>query len=213
LIADSPYKLNDGSYHTHIGSMTMLIRVSPDDTIEKIKDKLSKIRGLDIDAGNQSTNTPSHTYYYATVYEQDGVIIDSPVYQSIIELNIQNGANENQAIKLIYKSLNLHSLGISSTNSLTKEASESAISQIANALSIVSEQRSIFGAYQNRLEHARYNVDNMSENTQSAESKIRDTDMVKEIVEYSKQQILQQTLHSLFSQANQMPERVLALLK
>jgi len=193
--------------------MTMLIRVSPDDTIEKIKDKLSKIRGLDIDAGNQSTNTPSHTYYYATVYEQDGVIIDSPVYQSIIELNIQNGANENQAIKLIYKSLNLHSLGISSTNSLTKEASESAISQIANALSIVSEQRSIFGAYQNRLEHARYNVDNMSENTQSAESKIRDTDMVKEIVEYSKQQILQQTLHSLFSQANQMPERVLALLK
>jgi len=123
--------------------MTMLIRVSPDDTIEKIKDKLSKIRGLDIDAGNQSTNTPSHTYYYATVYEQDGVIIDSPVYQSIIELNIQNGANENQAIKLIYKSLNLHSLGISSTNSLTKEASESAISQIANALSIVSEQRSL----------------------------------------------------------------------
>ncbi len=213
LVADSPYGLKDGSTHTNVGSTTMTIRVTSDDTTDTIKDKLNKISGLDIYAGNESTNSPSNTYYYARKYNQNGVIIDSPIYQSVIDLNIQSGANENQAIKLTYKTLNIHSLGINNTNSLTGEASGNAISQAANALTIVSEQRSLFGAYQNRLEHARYNVDNMSENTQAAESKIRDTDMAKEMVEFSKQQILQQAIHSLSSQANQMPERVLALLK
>ena len=76
------------------------------------------------------------------------------------------------------------------TNVLTQDAATSTINEVADALKIVSEQRSRFGSYQNRMEHA-YDINqNTSENTQAAESQIRDTNMAKEMVRFSKNSIL-----------------------
>ena len=72
---------------------------------------------------------------------------------------------------------------------------------VQSAISMVSEQRSYLGALQNRLEHTVANLDNISENTQSAESRIRDTDMADEMTRFSKESILQQAATSMLAQA------------
>ena len=87
-----------------------------------------------------------------------------------------------------------------------------AIDAIADAVAKVSRQRSALGAIQNRLEHTISNLDNVVENTTSAESRIRDTDMAKEMVTYSKNNILQQAGQSMLAQANQSNQGVLSLL-
>ena len=88
-----------------------------------------------------------------------------------------------------------------------------AIDSIGDAISKVSAQRSSLGAIQNRLEHTIANLDNISENTTAAESRIRDTDMASEMVEYSKNNILKQAGTSMLAQANQSSQGVLALLQ
>ena len=87
------------------------------------------------------------------------------------------------------------------------------LSAVQNAINKVSTQRSALGALQNRLEHTIANLDNVSENTQSAESRIRDTDMADEMVEYSKNNILAQAGQSMLAQANQSTQGVLSLLQ
>jgi len=87
-----------------------------------------------------------------------------------------------------------------------------AIQTISKAIKMVSEQRSALGAVQNRLEHTIKNLGNVIENTQSAESAIRDTDMATEMVQYSKNNILAQAGQSMLAQANQSNQGVLSLL-
>ena len=87
------------------------------------------------------------------------------------------------------------------------------INMVQNAINNVSGQRSALGALQNRLEHTISNLDNVSENTQSAESRIRDTDMADEMVRYSKNNILAQAGQSMLAQANQSTQGVLSLLQ
>ena len=93
------------------------------------------------------------------------------------------------------------------------EHAGTAMKQIQDAIDKVSTQRATLGAVQNRLEHTIANLDNVSENTQSAESRIRDTDMAKEMVTYSKNNILQQAGQSMLAQANQSNQGVLSLLQ
>ena len=93
------------------------------------------------------------------------------------------------------------------------KAATYAIDAIADAVAKVSSQRSALGAVQNRLEHTIANVDNVVENTTSAESRIRDTDMAEEMVEYSKNNILAQAGQSMLAQANQSNQGVLSLLQ
>jgi flagellin len=88
-----------------------------------------------------------------------------------------------------------------------------AIDAIASAIETVSAQRSALGALQNRLEHTINNLDNVVENTTSAESRIRDTDMAEEMVEYSKNNILAQAGQSMLAQANQATQGVMNLLQ
>jgi flagellin len=87
------------------------------------------------------------------------------------------------------------------------------ISAVQDAINKVSSQRSALGALQNRLEHTIANLDNISENTSSAESRIRDTDMAEEMVEYSKNNILAQAGQSMLAQSNQSTQGVLSLLQ
>lgn len=125
---------------------------------------------------------------------------------------LQVGANANQTI----------SVSISALTGVIKEALEthvsgaaaqSAITSIQSSITKISTLRSKLGAIQNRLEHTVANLDNISENTQSAESRIRDTDMAEEMVQYSKNNILQQAGQSMLAQANQANQGVLSLLQ
>ncbi len=95
----------------------------------------------------------------------------------------------------------------------TYEKAQATLSKIQEAINKVSTQRSALGALQNRLEHTIANLDNVAENTQAAESRIRDTDMASEMVEYSKNNILAQAGQSMLAQANQSTQGVLSLLQ
>jgi flagellin len=131
--------------------------------------------------------------------------------------NLQVGALSGQNIKISIKNMNASSIGVkgltasTSVNSFT--AAGSAMNAIQSAIQVVSDQRSYLGAVQNRLEHTIANLDTTSENTSAAESRIRDTDMADEMVNYSKNNILQQAGQSMLAQANQSKQGVLSLLQ
>ena len=108
------------------------------------------------------------------------------------------------------KSLGLDGINVSDA---TGKSATYAIDAIADAVAKVSAQRSSLGAIQNRLEHTIANVDNVVENTNAAESRIRDTDMADEMVNYSKNNILAQAGQSMLAQANQSNQGVLSLLQ
>ena len=104
-------------------------------------------------------------------------------------------------------------IGVSGLSVSTQTAAETSICTVQKAIACVSGQRSALGAVQNRLEHTVSNLDNISENTSSAESRIRDTDMAEEMVTYSKNNILAQAGQSMLAQANQSNQGVLSLLQ
>lgn len=113
----------------------------------------------------------------------------------------------------IFKVDGVDSTTISGPNVDNYQKAQATITMIANAINNVSGQRSALGALQNRLEHTIANLDNVAENTQSAESRIRDTDIASEMVEYSKNNILAQAGQSMLAQANQSTQGVLSLLQ
>lgn len=130
---------------------------------------------------------------------------------SFTQKKLQVGALKGQTITFSIDCMSDDAIGVNALN-ITAAASD-AISTLAGALSLVSQQRSTLGALQNRLEHTIANLDNVSENTQAAESRIRDTDMAAEMVEYSKNNILAQAGQSMLAQANQATQGVLAILQ
>ena len=127
--------------------------------------------------------------------------------------NLQIGALSGQKISVSIGKMNTACLGISSLKMSSFSAAGKAMEAIQAAIDKVSTQRSTLGALQNRLEHTINNLDTTSENTQSAESRIRDTDMASEMVEYSKNNILSQAGQSMLAQANQQTQGVLSLIQ
>lgn len=128
---------------------------------------------------------------------------------------LQVGANANQTISIAISALK-SVVGASLAGALkidTATNAQSAITTVQSSIEKLSTLRSKLGAVQNRLEHTVANLDNISENTQSAESRIRDTDMAEEMVQYSKNNILQQAGQSMLAQANQANQGVLSLLQ
>ena len=107
--------------------------------------------------------------------------------------------------------MNAEILGLNAVDASTSDKAKGSISIISEALDKVNAMRSQIGADQNRLEHTFKNVTNIEENTQAAESLIRDTDMANEMVRYTKDGILQQATQTILAQANQNPQRVLTL--
>ena len=130
-------------------------------------------------------------------------------------LHVGSDADMTNKISVNIETMNSAYLGIKGLNVAddSGNAATYAIDAIADAVAKVSEQRSALGAVQNRLEHTIDNLDNVVENTTSAESRIRDTDMAEEMVNYSKNSILQQAGQSMLAQANQANQGVLSLLQ
>ena len=126
--------------------------------------------------------------------------------------DLQVGSLKGQTISISISKMNAGSIGVSGLKVSSNKVAGEAMSNIQKAIESVSTQRSKLGAIQNRLEHTINNLDTTSENTQAAESRIRDTDMASEMVEYSKNNILQQAGQSMLAQANQQNQGVLSLL-
>ena len=124
---------------------------------------------------------------------------------------LQVGAVSGQKIEISIKNMNASSLKINALKVSSYSAAGKAMDKVQKAIQSVSDMRSTLGALQNRLEHTVANLDNISENTQSAESQLRDTDMAEEMVEYSKNNILAQAGQSMLAQANQSTQGVLSL--
>ena len=132
-----------------------------------------------------------------------------------ISFNLHVGADSADDNKIAVKieSMSAKGIGVYGLKVDTEDDATAAIDRIAEAVQKVSSQRSTLGAAQNRLEHTIANLDNVVENTTSAESRIRDTDMAQEMVNYSKNNILAQAGQSMLAQANQSNQGVLTLLQ
>ncbi|MFZ5644526.1 MAG: flagellin [Bacillota bacterium] len=125
----------------------------------------------------------------------------------------QIGSNSGQTISISVDDMRASALGVSTVKVDTDQNATTAVAQINNAIERVSAQRSKLGAYQNRLEHTINNLGTASENLTASESRIRDVDMAKEMMEYTKNSILAQAATAMLAQANQQPQGVLSLLR
>ena len=200
---------------------------------DKVKAKLATIfKDYDIEANNlkeikltQKVGTDKDEFKVKlngadtgfTTTIKDGVTARA---QEVSEgkVSVQVGANASQSMSIEIGDMRAQALKI--TNAKGKglsvkdaESANEAITAFDAALNAVSSQRANLGAVQNRLEYTISNLDNTAENLTSAESTLRDVDMAKEMMEYSKNNILNQAAQAMISQANQQPQNVLQLLR
>ncbi|MCT4605036.1 MAG: flagellin [Marinisporobacter sp.] len=142
-----------------------------------------------------------------TITMSDGAVKEE------FDATFQIGANKGQTMDVKIGDMRADGLGVSGVDLSTKEGAQKAVDTIEAAIKKVSTQRSSLGAYQNRLEHSIKNLDTSSENLVAAESRIRDVDMAKEMMNFQKNNILQQAAQAMLAQANQAPQGVLQLLR
>ena len=172
-------------------------------------------------AGTNGTKLKDATLYdefrnkITTIGNTDVTATKDQVGSLKLSLHVGADATSNNKIELNLDAMSAKGLGVNGirVDGATSDNADAAIETIKEAIQKVSTQRSALGAVQNRLEHTISNLDNVVENTTSAESAIRDTDMATEMVEYSKNNILSQAGQSMLSQANQQTQGVLSLLQ
>lgn len=126
---------------------------------------------------------------------------------------IHIGANASQTLSVSITTMGAKALGVDAIDLSKQSLANKAITSITKAISRVSAQRSSLGAIQNRLEHTINNLGTSSENLSAAESRIRDVDMAKEMMNQTKNSILAQAAQAMLAQANQQPQGVLQLLR
>ena len=219
--------LNQASTNAQDG--TSLIQTA-EGALSEIHSVLQRMRELTVQASNDTYVTADRE---AVALEVRALTSEIDRIASQTEFNtmkLLNGSFQNKDLQVGANAKQLISFSISSMSSAGLKVSNGAvaaiisknntgasitkvISTVDKALTAVSLQRSTLGAIQNRLEHTIANADNTSENLQSAESRIRDLDMAKEMVSYSKSSILQQAGQSMLAQANQATQGVLSLLQ
>ena len=173
------------------------------------------VKASSIGADTAATNATKANDAYDTATTTFTLNKGTVSYKDGLSFNLHVGADADMTNKITVNidSMNSAGLGIKGIKADTEQDATYAIDAIADAISTVSSQRSALGAVQNRLEHTINNLDNVVENTTSAESRIRDTDMAEEMVNYSKNNILAQAGQSMLAQANQSNQGVLSLLQ
>jgi len=184
---------------------------------------LQRMRELAVQASNDTNVTADRT---AIQSEIDALVSEVNRIAGNTEFNTQKlldgtfsnkvfhiGANSGQSITLTIATMNAAALSVDSLDVSDSANANSAISSINAAIETVSAERSKLGAVQNRLEHTINNLGATAENLTAAESRIRDVDMAKEMMEFTKNNILMQAAQSMLAQANQQPQGVLQLLR
>ena len=184
---------------------------------------LQRMRELAVQAANDTYVDNDRSYIQAEIKQLTAEInrIASTTEfntQKLLDGNysgkkFQIGANADQMVTLSIESMKSSDLKIDNIQVDSYDNASKAITTINEAISIVSKERSNLGAIQNRLEHTIKNLDTAAENLQASESRIRDVDMAKEIMQFSKLNILNQAAQTMLAQANQNPQSVLQLLR
>ena len=203
-----------GNKYTAIGVSATTAKdadtITLNEAYNKMAEELQKASSIGTDEGKAATisNKGNGTFEIknGSVEVKNGLSFN---------LHVGADADMTNKINVDIDTMSAAGLGIKDINVAddTGAAATYAIDAIADAVAKVSSQRSALGAVQNRLEHTIDNLDNVVENTTSAESRIRDTDMAEEMVNYSKNSILQQAGQSMLAQANQANQGVLSLLQ
>ncbi len=183
-------------------------------------EKVDKSRGADSSKIRDSIHARASKNYVATKQTLNsidgklysGFMVNGKMYLTSAEARDAYGTLQASAAQ-IFKVAAQSGGTVSSPNVDNYLKAQATITMVQNAINNVSGQRSALGALQNRLEHTIANLDNVAENTQSAESRIRDTDIASEMVEFSKNNILAQAGQSMLAQSNQSTQGVLSLLQ
>lgn len=178
-----------------------------DAIIEQTKGKLEGVELSKAKAGNDLVITSTQTGIKSKVEIENGAKNEG------FEATFQVGANSNQTISISIGDMRADALGVKNVDLTTAEGSQEATATIQAAIEKVSTERAGLGAVQNRLEYTISNLDNTTENLTSAESTLRDVDMAKEMMTFSKNNILNQAAQAMLAQANQQPQNVLSLLR
>jgi len=194
--------------------------------LNEVHDMLQRMNELATKAANETLTSSDRTYINEEITALKTEINRTAEATEFNNQHLLNGSftnkklqvgtetNDNNQIKISISKMSASGIGIGSISVTGSNGSNAlkAMDKIKSALESVSKQRSDLGAIQNRLEHTIKNLDNVTENTQAAESQIRDTDMAKEMVKYSNNNILAQAGQSMLAQANQTNQGVLSLL-
>ncbi len=201
-VHDMLQRMNELSVKASNGTLSSADRGNIQDELDQLTSEINRV----------STTTKFNELYLLSGTNQDGSKTDG-----VLGVSLQVGADPLATNKIAVGITAMNSKTLFGTTALNVKDSTGAkacsvLSIIGSAINIVSKQRSALGAVQNRLEHTIKNLDNITENTTAAESQIRDTDMASEMVQYSKNNILQQAGQSMLAQANQANQGVLSLL-
>ncbi len=201
-VHDMLQRMNELSVKAANGTLSSADRGNIQDELDQLTSEINRV----------STTTKFNELYLLSGSEQNGSST-----KGVLSVSLQVGADPLNSNKISIGITAMNSKVLFGTDALSVKDStgamaSSVISKVGSAINIVSKQRSALGAVQNRLEHTIKNLDNIVENTTSAESQIRDTDMASEMVVYSKNNILQQAGQSMLAQANQANQGVLSLL-
>lgn len=191
--------------------------------LDEVHSMLQRARELAVQAGNDTNQAGDRKAIKA---ELDQLKTEIASIASRTEFNkqklldgkfkgkqLQVGANKGQTMTITIVTMTATAIGFKATDVSSNGKAGSVLGEIDAAIAKVSETRSNLGAVQNRLEHAIKNLDNAAENTQAAESRIRDTNMAKEMSEFTKNNVLSQAAQSMIAQANQVPQQALQLLR
>jgi len=193
--------------------------------LNEVHSMLQRMSELAVQASNDTNQTVDRTALQSEVEQLQTEINRVADTTQFNKQNILNGDFTNKNIQVGANANELIGISITDVKTTVSDAiakgtkvntftdAQAAITNIQKSITALSTQRSTLGAIQNRLEHTTANLDNISENTQAAESRIRDTDMAEEMVTYSKNNILQQAGQSMLAQANQANQGVLSLLQ
>lgn len=168
---------------------------------------------IDNAAGAQELN---FSKFGITVKTNAGYAADAAVGDVVVKAGSARfhiGANTDQKLDLAISDMSTTGLGVNGIDVSTQAGADAAITTIQTAIDSVSSERAKLGAYQNRLEHTISNLGTSSENLTAAESRVRDVDMAKEMMNFQKNNILSQAAQAMLAQANQQPQGVLQLLR
>lgn len=193
--------------------------------LNEVHDMLQRMNELAVKASNDTNQSTDLSYIQSEVdalVSEISRVAQTTTFneQSLLDgtftskgLQVGTEGTASNLITINISKMSASGIGVSGLKVSTTSKARTAITTIKNALQSVSKQRSDLGAVQNRLEHTINNLDNVAENTTSAESRIRDTDMATEMVKYSNNNILTQAGQAMLAQANQANQGVLSLLQ
>ena len=208
-------EINDGTANIFVKNLLLASYDSSTHTMGAGSVVASSLKTIGADIlGSSAKDT---RFVFNNPYEEEGDTAEalySSIYRNARTASLHAGADaaSPNSIHVNLFSLTSKSLGLLSADVSTQEGALATINRMGDALHLVSGVRSYYGAVQNRLEHTVANLDNEAENTQAAESRIRDTDIAEAMVAYSATQILMQAGQSVLAQANQQTQGVLSLL-